>query len=173
MVFKRLKTKVFDPLIDDPRKLSDSRGVYIICVKRKSSLPKQMLKLKYASLNGLPVIYVGKAEKSRYERDYKSHFKGTARNSTLRMSLGVLFGLKKEPLPNSKYRFVQKDEQKLSKWMEENILLHYIECDHPAKEEEYLIAKFSPPLNIKDNLSPQNRSFRKNLKDLRKYSYNV
>lgn len=51
-----------------------------------------MKELEFLCINGLPVIYVGIAGrstskvKSLRKRDYKNHFNGNARESTLRKS---------------------------------------------------------------------------------------
>jgi|GEM_PF-38817 len=92
----------FEPNTDRPDQIPDERGVYIICAKHKASLPKGMDGLTYTLLNGLSVLYVGIAGRQSSKvfglrsRDYKTHFQGTARKSTLRKSLGVLLGYKKK-----------------------------------------------------------------------------
>ena len=159
-----------------PTKLPDAAGAYIICSKNTDILPATMKKLEYSYVNGLPVIYVGIAgrptsrAKSIRKRDYKNHFNGNARTSTLRKSLGVLFGFEKEyksETNNLKYRFIGKHEELLSKWMKENLLMHFVTIDNPMEFEIYLINIYEPPLNLKDNNSERNRTFREELSRLR------
>ena len=168
----------FSPLNDNPKNLPDGPGVYIICTPSLECLPIQMGPLKYNILNGHYVIYVGIAgrptskKKSIRTRDYKNHFDGHARGSTLRKSLGVLFDLRKRQTLNeegsTKFRFVQQDEAKLSNWMKENLLLYFFEMENPIEVEQQLIDYFNPPLNIKDNANPVNIDFRKELSGLRR-----
>ena len=80
----------FKPGIDEPIKLPDLSGVYIVCVTDRKNLLEQMKDLKYKEFCKYPVIYTGIARTSLRKRGYKNHFKGNARGSTLRKSLGVL-----------------------------------------------------------------------------------
>lgn len=101
-LLNKLLANTFIPTIDMPAKLPDAAGAYLICAKHTDVLPVRMKELEYSYVNGLPVIYVGIAGrptsrvKSIRKRDYRNHFNGKARSSTLRKSLGVLFGFEKE-----------------------------------------------------------------------------
>ncbi|MEA5009140.1 GIY-YIG nuclease family protein [Clostridium tyrobutyricum] len=101
-LLSELHKNTFIPDADVPEKLPDGPGTYLICVKSPDVLPEKMKCLDYNFTDGLPVIYVGIAErpistlKSLGRRDYRNHFNGTARSSTLRKSLGVLFEMEKE-----------------------------------------------------------------------------
>jgi hypothetical protein len=98
------------------------------------------------------------ALKSLRDRDYKNHFKGNARGSTLRKSFGVLFEFEKIQSINetntSKYKFIKSDDDKLSLWMQENLLFYFLIIDQPLLVEQHLINYFNPLLNIRDNKSP-------------------
>jgi len=98
------------------------------------------------------VIYVGIAGKSLRKRDYKQHFIGNAESSTLRKSLGSLFGFHKisrsKTREDGKTKFSDTDEQIQSKWMKENLVLYVIENDSPELLENLLIRKFNPPFNL-------------------------
>lgn len=133
--------------------------------------------LKYNYLTDLPVIYVGIAGRPtsrvrslRY-RDYKIHFSGDARRSTLRKSLGVLFGFRKvfseKSVRSTKYKFNPEDEGTLSEWMKTNLTLHFLQMEEPLIAEQFLINYFNPPLNLKDNHNKTNSDFRKKLSELR------
>ena len=89
------KFNKFSPLIDSPDTLPNDSGIYLICAKGTNSLPNIMETVVMKFYNGMPIIYAGISNKSIRARDYKNHFTGSARNSSLRKSLGVLFGYKK------------------------------------------------------------------------------
>ncbi|MCB2342898.1 GIY-YIG nuclease family protein [Clostridium estertheticum] len=175
-LLSKLLENTFIPTIDTPTKLPDEAGAYLICAKDTDLLPEGMKELEYTYVNGLPVIYVGIAGrptsrvKSIRKRDYRNHFNGKARSSTLRKSLGVLFGFEKEyenETNNLKYKFIDAHEEKLSKWMKDNLIMHFVRIDNPMEFEIYLINTYEPPLNLKDNKSEKNRDFRKELSRLR------
>ncbi|KGM93987.1 hypothetical protein Z968_12290 [Clostridium novyi A str. 4552] len=175
-LLNKLLANTFISTIDMPTKLPDAAGAYLICAKHTNVLPTKMKDLKYSHVNGLPVIYVGIAGrptsrvKSIRKRDYRNHFNGKARSSTLRKSLGVLFGLEKEyesETSNLKYKFIDEHEEKLSKWMKDNLIMHFVTIDNPMEFEIYLVNTYEPPLNLKDNKSKKNRAFREELSQLR------
>ncbi|MBZ9687102.1 hypothetical protein G9F72_012280 [Clostridium estertheticum] len=172
----KLLENTFIPTIDMPTKLPDAAGAYLICAKNTDVLPVRMKELEYSYVNGLPIIYVGIAGipasrvKSIRKRDYRNHFNGKARRSTLRKSLGVLFGFEKEyesETNNLKYKFIDEHKERLSKWMKDNLILHFVTIDNPMEFEIYLINTYEPPLNLKDNNSEKNRTFREELSKLR------
>lgn len=93
----RFKKNRFDPHIDKDSIIADSRGNYIICLKKNSKLPAVSITPRLTTFEGLSVIYTGIAGSSLRSRDFKQHFKGNnAGRSTLRKSLGVLFGYEQE-----------------------------------------------------------------------------
>jgi hypothetical protein len=105
-------------------------------------------------------------------RDYRQHFIGNnAGRSTLRKSLGVLFGYKlivRDNNPsNGKTKFEQTDESKLSDWMRQNLLMFFLPTTNYAVTEIALINHFNPPLNLKDNHNSINADFRKLLSNMR------
>lgn len=121
---------------------------------------------------GLNVIYTGIAGGSLRTRDFRQHFKGdNAGRSTLRKSLGVLFGYKLIPRdkdPNTgKTKFNIKDEQELSEWMIANLIMFFLPTADFNSVEIKLINQFNPPLNIKDNHNEINADFRRLLSSLR------
>lgn len=175
-LLNELLGNIFIPEVDLPTKLPDTSGAYLICAKDIDILPVKMKELEYTYINDLPVIYVGIAGrptskvKSLRKRDYRNHFNGRARTSTLRKSLGVLFGFEKEyerEIKNSKYKFISEHEEKLSNWMKSNLVMHFVTIANPMEFEIYMIKTYEPPLNLKDNNSEKNREFRKELSYLR------
>ncbi|WP_238883869.1 GIY-YIG nuclease family protein [Clostridium sp. YIM B02551] len=175
-ILNELLKNIFIPKIDSPTKLPNAQGAYLLCAKSVDVLLSRMKSLEYEYINGLPVIYVGIAGrptskiKSLRKRDYKNHFTGKARSSTLRRSLGVLFDFKKyfgNENNNLKYKFINEHEEKLSKWMKENLIMHFVTIDNPMEFELYLIDTYAPPLNLKDNHSEKNKDFRRELSKLR------
>lgn len=108
----------FDPIIDPETKIDDSSGNYIICKRKTAIIPNFSSEIEFKKLDKLEVLYTGIAGKSLKTRDFRQHFKGNnAGRSTLRKSLGVLFGYKLIPRdkdPNTgKTQFCIDDETKL------------------------------------------------------------
>ena len=93
IILRTFKTNRFDTLMDSESKIPNKAGNYILCLKSNSKLPKVSIEPVLTSFDGLQVIYTGIASRSLRSRDYRQHFKGNnAGRSTLRKSLGVLFG---------------------------------------------------------------------------------
>ena len=174
-ILEKLGENVFIPNIDSAEKLPDGKGIYLICSKNIINLPDLMKNLDYQYIDGNPIIYVGISKKQGLKsRDYKNHFTGSARNSTLRKSLGVLFDYEKYYYKDGKYRFVIEHEKHLSDWMKENLLLYYYTTNEKLDEIEVsLIKLISPPLNLKDNHALNNLEFRIELLDLRRNNHNT
>lgn len=156
----------FDPLEDDISIVSDLPGNYIFTLREKSKLPDIGIPVTYTKFRNYEVIYVGLASGSLRDRDVKKHFNGNAGSSTLRKSLGCLFGYNLIPRDshynsNGKTKFSIDDENKLSYWMKTNLLLFY----YPNKDfdsiESVLIQDFNPPLNLDKNHNAINSGFRK------------
>lgn len=166
------KLNCFDPVHDNKLKIPDSPGNYILCLKRNSRLPVLDVEPVLSSFDDLKVIYTGIAGRSLRKRDYYQHFEGNnAGNSTLRKSLGVLFGYKQKARdkdPNTgKTKFCESDEKKLSEWMKNNLLMFFITTPWYNEIEQELINYFNPPLNLQNNRNVINIDFRKELSLLR------
>lgn len=119
-LLNQLIENIFIPVTDLPDKLPDTSGAYLICLKSIDILPAKMRNLEYSYINGLPFIYVGIAGipnsrlKSLRRKDYKNHFNGTARTSTLRKSLGMLFDFVKQyETNNQRCKLIPKHEENL------------------------------------------------------------
>ena len=164
--------KQFDPKVDNADQIPDNAGNYIVCLRKSSKLPKTEPDFITQNHQGKEVIYVGIAGKSLRKRDYKQHFNGNAGSSTLRKSIGSLFGYQKVPRSvhkdDGKTKFSSADERKLSQWMKNNLIFYFLSNDEPDYLEDLLIRKFNPPLNLAKNKNALNAEFRMSLKQLRR-----
>lgn len=170
--FQAFKANRFDSLPDNETKIPDMAGNYILCLRPNSKLPKVRIEPILELFDGLQVIYTGIASKSLRKRDYKQHFKGNnAGKSTLRKSLGVLFGYKQIPRDSDpttgKTKFGVDDEIKLTEWMRQNLILYFFPTTDFEQIENQAIIHFNPPLNLKGNNNLMNRNFRELLSQLR------
>lgn len=169
MNFEIGKMNVFKPRVDNHNDLPNEKGVYIISISSERELPERMRNLKYSRIGSRLILYVGLSRKGIKSRDYRNHFNGSARVSTLRKSLGSLMGY--EPIEidkRGKYKFKENDEEELSEWMKENLFIHYVTCEEIEEIEKYLISELNPPLNLRDNHNIENIMFRRDLKAWRK-----
>ena len=163
--------KMFDPLSGNPVFIPDVPGFYLICMRQSIVLPGLMDQPQFSTYNDLRVLYIGVSNRSLRKRDFIQHFNGNAGNSTLRKSLGVLFGYKLIPrdrnILNGKTKFCNVDEQALSNWMKKSLLLFYAIHNSPNNVESMLIRRYNPPLNLKGNYNPTNKTFRDYIRLLR------
>jgi hypothetical protein len=171
-LFKEIKQNCFDPATDRETIIPNMPGNYMICLKQNSNLPKVSITPVLTSFEGFKVIYTGIAGKSLRSRDFRQHFAGNnAGRSTLRKSLGVLFGYKQIPRdkdPNTgKTKFGELDEEKLTKWMLNNLIMFYLQTSEYESLEIEIINLFNPPLNLQGNHNSVNAEFRKLLLNLR------
>lgn len=172
ILLKTLSQNLFDPLADNENAIDNTSGNYILCLRTKSKLPTIAIAPKVTMFNGLAVIYTGIASKSLRTRDYRQHFEGNnAGRSTLRKSLGVLFGYKlipsdKDP-KTGKTKFSIKDEIELTNWMRSNLLMFTLPTAKYTNLEIKLINHFNPPLNLKNNHNSINAEFRQLLSGMR------
>lgn len=118
------------------------------------------------------LMYVGigpsraTSKKILSDRLIKNHFNGSARNSTVRKSIGCLLREELGLIPckkdGNKFNFGDGEEI-LSKWLRSNASVAFVAVDEPWLYEDAIISKLQPPLNIDGNPHP----FSKILKDLR------
>ena len=116
------------------------------------------------------MIYTGKDDKNLRKRIYTQHLGTNAGRSTLRQSLGCLFGytqIKRDNGKNDLAKFQEEDELSLQAWMKNNLLFYFLPNDPPKPLEERLIDELNPPLNLQGNHHAVNSSFRKRLSALR------
>lgn len=167
----RLQFGKFDPLSSSPSILPDSPGIYLLCLRNGSKFPEVEEKPFIPKVNNFDLLYIGISNLSIRSRDYRQHFSGNAGGSTLRKSLGCLFGYKQIPRDknedSNKTKFSYEDESNLSVWMKNNLLLFYTALDNPDAIETELIRQYDPPLNLSKASSIQNQPFRSYLSKLR------
>ncbi|HCP94139.1 MAG TPA: hypothetical protein DIU05_08925 [Bacteroidetes bacterium] len=169
-LLKFFEDNLFDPAIHSIT-IPDSPGNYIIALKPNSKLAIKGFNPVYKQIKKYNVIYVGKASKSLYKRDYKQHFKGNnSGSSTLRKSIGVLMGLKKIKRDlgvNNKTKFEIRDEERITNWMHKNLVMFYFVNEQYDAVEQKLLDYFSPPLNLKGINSEINKEIRQYLFTIR------
>jgi hypothetical protein len=158
----------------DPSVVPSCAGNYIVCLKENAELPDIGITAYTSLFDNLEVVYIGISSNLK-DRIYKSHFNGNAGQSTLRRSIGSLFGYAKIPrdkIENGHTKFNDSDETKLSEWMKNNMVFYYLANDDSGNNENSLIKYFDPPLNIEKTkkLLPnsKNNTYRDKLKNLRR-----
>ena len=167
--------KIFDPMTMDSSMLPNVAGNYVFLLRKGGQLPKVDIEPKIPEVtldgNTYQAIYIGIARKCLRNRDYRNHFvDNDASRSTLRKSIGSLFGYDLIPRKEGdlKYKkFKPADEEKLTKWMKNNLLLAFVENADPKSMEDKLIAELNPPLNLEMNHNKVNAEFRALLSKLR------
>ena len=98
------------------------------------------------------------------------HFRGNAKGSTLRLTLGCLMSKKLDIQlrrigSGKRMTFTALGEEKLSVWMAANAYVCWVEVDKPWKLEDQLIGTLSLPLNLRGN---QNHAFHPTLSEIRR-----
>lgn len=111
------------------------------------------------------IIYIGKTLRSQKSRNAQTHFKtGRTGSSTVRKSIGALLSQYEEMIPvirsqsdveknrKSHFKFDDASEEKITKWMKENLAVSFFEYpESPEKIEvlESLLIRFvEPVLNL-------------------------
>lgn len=162
----------FDPSVDNGNQLPEVPGNYIVLIRNFEDLPELDQDMTCQLFHDLDVIYTGVAGTSLRTRIWKNHLGGNAGHSTLRLSLGCLFGYTliprdKNDINNGHVRFNADDEKALTAWMMANLIFYYIPNDLPEIAETELIDRLNPPLNLSKNSNPENMEFRLALSELR------
>lgn len=163
-----LVKKKFIPQNDNTNTLPNEPGIYIICTKQKNKLPESMLNLEYKYFKNLPVVYLGIS--INLHRRIRNHFRGSARNSSFRKSLGNLLGYKEKRhyYNDGKYRFTNEYELLITQYIEDSFIAYYFTCQNYRNYESRLIDKYNPPLNLDNNHNIINAEFREWLEEQRK-----
>lgn len=158
----------YDPLVDNPESIPEVPGSLIFVLRYMSNL-HQLAGMNLKEFEGQEVIFVGESENLR-KRIANEHFRGDSSRSSFRISIGCLLDM--ELIPRDKmpdgvhFRFAKEDEQWLTQWMKENLLVYYKATPYHAQLTRLMISAFNPPLNL-DNTSPDRQEFRKELTELR------
>ena len=118
------------------------------------------------------IVYIGKTESSQQSRDANTHFKsGKTGSSTVRKSVGALLSQSEEIVSVIRslsdvekrrkihYKFDDKSEEKVTKWMIDNLAVSFYEFPESKEKinsvETELIKLVQPVLNI-DAKNPEN-----------------
>ncbi|MEG0662582.1 MAG: hypothetical protein RR472_04825, partial [Anaerovoracaceae bacterium] len=172
------KLNTFDPMKDSPESIPDEEGLYFMVLREEDALatwirqavPGYTMEL----FNGKPLLYLGISGRGLRKRDYKNHFTGNVRNSTLRKSIGALrFNLEDRAYRDEKKgKFKGEKEAEISRFMKENLVMYYVTKrqlnDGALRKIEKLFIEFCQPLlNLKENYNQRNKEFRKELNALR------
>lgn len=122
----------------------------------------------YLKVDGFTLLYVGisprrpvagRSESTRQNlrKRIRSHFRGNASASTLRLTLGCLLAeqlsIRLQPSPSGRLTFGD-GERVLDDWMEANALVVWSPSETPWIDEQEFITRLSLPLNIQGNLHP-------------------
>lgn len=155
----------FNPLTDTGKSIPAVPGNYLVTIRNINAMPVLGYKIVTQQFRGQDLIYTGITERNLYRRIWKNHIGSHAGSSTLRLTLGCLFGYTLIPrdkkAPNNGYaRFNTEDERELRTWMKENLVFHFLPNNKPKSLESELIRRFNPPLNLMGNDNPVNREFR-------------
>ena len=147
---------LFNPRIGKRADLPAEEGNYIVVLRQGSELPGglESAECSTVSFDGKEyrIVYTGVASDLK-RRVWTNHLHGNGGTSTLRKTLGSLFGYKKIPRDknnpnNGKTKFEPENEEKLTSWMEENLLFAILANNRRNELEMYLIDSFQPPLNV-------------------------
>lgn len=170
--------KLFDPANATKGLPVEAPGNYIFLLRPDVMLPTDMIAeqpefsiLEYEGTT-YRVLYTGITKDSLYKRVCKIHLTGNnAGKSTLRKSLGCLWGysfVKRDKNPGStKTKFAEKDEKSITTWMQNNLLILFVANLNFEQDEQELIDKFNPPLNLDKNHNAVNSEYRQKLSKLR------
>lgn len=124
-------------MTDNEEDIPDSPGNYIVYLNKGSRLPDIGIGYTSQKMKSLEIIYTGVATESLRTRDYQNHFNGNdAGWSTLMKSIGAMFRYRQVPRDknkpeNGKTKLTDKDEEKLSEWMKENLTLFILKTITP------------------------------------------
>ena len=136
--------------------IPDSPGLYCIKIRKGVALPKEL-----GIIRDDGIIYIGKASLSLRERLWEEEL-NHRRAATFFRSVGAILGYlpPKGSLVNKKnkknYRFSEKDTQEIIRWMEDSLLVNFVEATpyHVEEIEKVLIKKYRPLINIVHNPTP-------------------
>ena len=164
-------------IVNDPKLVTKKSGIYAWYFK---DITREIPVGRCNTHQGLTMLYVGIcprrpnksgkiSKKTLYDR-INQHYKGNARSSTLRKTLGCLLeerlGIEFYAGSDGKLKFTKCSEEALSNWMDENAFVTWKKCEGPWKYEKKAFSEFFLPLNLQGN--KQNNEFYSTLKEIRK-----
>ena len=161
--------RLFEPVNRKPRAdqtLDGSPGLYALFLRAGCSLP-----VVCPGPDGL--IYIGKADGAGGLAT-RCHFNGKTRNHSPRKSLAALLVQTLELAPRrvnardgsyKTWALEKASEAALDRWMHRNLYVSVVPCAEAAQIEPRLIARFAPPLNLRDCIQSDDH---RRLSDLRR-----
>lgn len=159
-------------ILSKPSPIPEERGLYAWFFKEVPDIvPTEGCVVK----DKLTLLYIGISpandnSKHNLRKRINIHFKGDAKSSTLRQTLGVLL-TKKSSYPlrrvgnGNRMTFTSLGESWLDSWMERNAFVCWVLHPSPWEIEGKIIKNLSLPLNIQDN---KKHFFYSTLKKMRK-----
>ncbi len=116
----------------------------------------QLLGVPGTPLAGSFLFYVGITKKKRdLRKRLSTHTTGSARSSTVRLSLASLGAVQTTPLDagRGKVRLAADAEAELTVWIADHLHVSWFETDRPGDVEAAVIGALRPPLNLEHNAS--------------------
>lgn len=149
-----MNEKNFKPAGDIDGGLPDIPGLYCLRIKKPEKLPTSftaVLKLREHN-----IIYIGIASQSLRKRlNQELRAKG---HGTFFRSIGAVLGYTPEAgslsgMKNqNNYRFAKEDEEKIITWINENLLVNWVQLEMDLNSlESVLLNEYLPLLNISGN----------------------
>ena len=158
----------YDPLVDSPESIPEAPGSLIFVLRYMSNI-YQLAGMDLKEFEGQEVLFVGESENLR-KRIAFDHFRGDSSRSSLRISFGCLLDMVQIPRDKTPdgvhFRFAKEDEQWLTQWMKDNLLVYYKATPYNGQLTKMLMTALNPPLNL-ENTSSDRQQFRKELIELR------
>lgn len=162
-----MNSKVFKSAESIDNLVSQNPGLYCIRIADINKLPKPFNAILETRKHN--IIYIGIATKSLKKRFLNQELRGNGHGTFFR-SLGALLGYRppKGSLINREnkknYKFSPADNQKIIKWINNNLIVNWVEFSGDFESiESKLIKKHTPLINL-----AKNPLFLKELSDLRK-----
>ena len=157
-----------------PSPVPKARGIYAWYFR---TVPPMVPVVGAHMVDSYSLLYIGIAPSSDDSRStlrsrLRSHFRGNASSSTLRLTLGCLLadslGLRLTRQDSGRFTLASEGEALLSEWLEENAAVAWTSHERPWLAERGLIQQFKTPLNLAGNaehpfaatLSERRRAFR-------------
>lgn len=135
-----------------------------------STVPDQIDPNRCIKVQGRNLLYVGIAprspsgSKASLRSRLRTHYRGNAEGSTLRLTLGCLLGFQLRRVGSGTVMTFGPAESELSTWMAHNAFVTWIEDPRPWLEESVIIRSLDLPLNLDQNA---NNRFYARLSELR------
>jgi hypothetical protein len=151
-----------------PSPVPDVPGIYGWYFR---TLPGDIDASRCIEVHGGRLLYVGIAprahgrSKATLRSRLRSHYRGNAEGSTLRLTLGCLLGLELRRVGRGTVMTFGPAETDLSGWMADNAFVTWIEDPRPWLLEPVLIRSLDLPLNLDQNT---NHAFHARLSELRR-----